>query len=103
MVRTEAIRVYLATNQEHLRAAHLMGHLGLADHVDGIYSAQLGAKKPEMEFFDKVRAAVGLRADELLLVDDLRENTDAALRAGWHAIHWTKDSSPAIVRSQLIG
>ncbi|HEV3050722.1 MAG TPA: HAD family hydrolase, partial [Longimicrobium sp.] len=46
-VRSAGIRVYLATNQEHLRAAYLMEKLGLAEHVDGIFhSARLGAKKP---------------------------------------------------------
>src|SRR4051794_25658338 len=100
LVRAAGIRVYLATNQEHLRAAWLMGQLGLAEYVDGIfYSARLGAKKPDMEFFAKVQAAVGLNGEEILLIDDSRENIDAARKAGWQALHWTKDSSPAIVRS----
>ena len=101
-VRAAGIRVYLATNQEHLRAAHLMEKLRLAEHVDGIfYSAQLGARKPEPAFFAKVQAAVGLRGEELLLIDDVRENIDAALAAGWQAFHWTKDSSPAAIAHAL--
>jgi putative hydrolase of the HAD superfamily len=92
LVRSGGVRVYLATNQEHLRAAFLMDNLGLAEHVDGIfYSARLGAKKPDMEFFAKVQAAVGLCGEEMLLIDDSRQNIDAALRAGWRALHWTKD------------
>ncbi len=90
-VRAAGIRVYLATNQEHLRAAYLMEQLGLAEHVDGIfYSARLGAKKPDMEFFAKVQAAVGLRGEELLLIDDSRQNVEAAQKAGWQALHWAK-------------
>jgi putative hydrolase of the HAD superfamily len=101
-LRSTGIRVYLATNQEHLRAAYLMEKLGLAEHVDGIfYSARLGARKPDREFFAKVQAAVGLRGEELLLIDDSRENIEAARSAGWQALHWTKDSSPDIVRSLL--
>ena len=100
LVRSAGIRVYLATNQEHLRAAYLMENLGLAEHVDGIfYSASLGAKKPDMEFFVKVQATVGLCGEEMLLIDDGRQNVEAALQAGWQAFHWTKDSSPNIVRS----
>jgi putative hydrolase of the HAD superfamily len=99
-VRSAGIRVYLATNQEHLRAAYLMEKLGLAAHVDGIfYSARLGAKKPDMEFFAKIQAAVGLCGEEMLLIDDSRQNIEAALKAGWQAFHWTKHSSPDIVRS----
>lgn len=103
-VRGAGIRVYLATNQEHLRAAYLMEHLGLADHVDGIfYSARLGAKKPDPEFFAKVQAAVGLRGDELLLIDDSRQNVEAARTAGWQAIHWTTNSAPDVVRRACVG
>lgn len=100
LVRAAGVRVYLATNQEHLRAAWLMEKLGLAEHVDGIfYSARLGAKKPDMEFFARVQAAVGLCGEELLLIDDSRPNIEAARKAGWQALHWTKHSSPGIVRS----
>lgn len=99
LLRSAGIRVYLATNQEHLRAAYLMEKLGLAEHVDGIfYSARLGAKKPDVEFFANVQAAVGLCGEELLLIDDSRQNVEAALRAGWQALHWTEHSSPDIVR-----
>lgn len=100
LVRSSGIRVYLATNQEHLRAAYLMEKLGLADHVDGIfYSAGLGAKKPDVEFFARVQAALGVRGDELLLIDDDPRNVQAALKAGWQALHWTTQSSPGVVRS----
>jgi putative hydrolase of the HAD superfamily len=98
--RAAGIRVYLATNQEHLRAAYLMEKLGLAEHVDGIfYSARLGAKKPDREFFARVQTAVGLAGEEMLLVDDSRQNIEAALKAGWQALHWTTDSSPSVLRS----
>lgn len=98
--RAAGTRVYLATNQEHLRAAYLMDTLGLAEHVDGIfYSARLGAKKPDAAFFAAVQSAVGLRGDELLLVDDSHANVVAARAAGWRALHWTQDGSPDILRS----
>jgi putative hydrolase of the HAD superfamily len=100
LVRSAGIQVYLATNQEHLRAAYLMEKLGLAERVDGIfYSARLGAKKPDMEFFAKIQAAVGLGSEEMLLIDDSGQNIQAALKAGWQALHWTKQSSPNAVRS----
>ena len=100
LLRSSGTLVYLATNQEHLRAAYLMEQLGLGDHVDGIlYSARLGAKKPDMEFFAKIQAAVGVQGNELLLIDDDARNVQAALSAEWQALHWTRQSSPSIVRS----
>jgi putative hydrolase of the HAD superfamily len=102
LARSAGTRVYLATNQEHLRAAYLMDTLGLAYHVDGIfYSARLGAQKPNPDFFTKVQAAVGLPGDEILFVDDRHQNIEAARNAGWQALHWTAQSSPDIVRSSL--
>lgn len=104
LLRTSGIRVYLATNQEHLRATYLMETLGLAAHVDGIYySAALGAKKPDAEFFQKVQAASGFCGDEVLLIDDSRPNIDAARKAGWQALHWTSRSSPMLVRELCQG
>ena len=101
-IRSAEVRVYLATNQEHMRAAYLMDTLALAEHVDGIfYSARLGAKKPDMEFFTKVQAAVGLQGEEILLIDDSRQNVEAARKAGWLALHWTKDSKPDVLRSYV--
>jgi putative hydrolase of the HAD superfamily len=77
-----------------------MEKLGLAEHVDGIfYSARLEARKPDIEFFAKIQAAVGLCGEEMLLMDDSRQNIEAAQKAGWRALHWTKHSSPNIVRS----
>lgn len=100
LVRSNGIRIYLATNQEHLRAAYLMDKLRLAEHVDGIfYSARLGARKPDPEFFARVQAEVHVRGDEMLLIDDSAQNVQAAQQAGWRALHWTRQSSPGIVRT----
>jgi putative hydrolase of the HAD superfamily len=99
LARGAGIRVYLATNQEHLRAEHLMGRQLLAESVDGIfYSARLGAKKPDPEFFIRVQAAVGLSGDEILLIDDSLKNVEAAATVGWQTIHWRTDTSPEVVR-----
>jgi len=99
VIRSTGIPVYLATNQEHLRAAYVMGRLGLAECVDGIfYSAMLGAKKPDADFFAKVQASVGLRGEEILLIDDSQRNIVAAQKAGWQGLHWTRDISPTILR-----
>lgn len=101
-LRSESTRVYLATNQEHMRAAYLMQQMGLSKHIDGMfYSAQLGVKKPEPAFFTSVSSRVGLRADELLLIDDSRSNVDAARNAGWRVVHRTKEHSPNDLHSIL--
>ena len=93
-LRAGGIQVYLATNQERMRAEYLMETIGLAKHVDGIhYSAQLGAKKPDREFFDKVVSQMQIAANELLLIDDSIGNITAAAEAGWNTIHWHEMSA----------
>lgn len=88
--RADGTAVFLATNQEHLRAKYLMEQLGLAAHVDGIfYSAALGHRKPSQEFFGLAQETLGVPADEVVFIDDLLENIEAARLFGWRAIHWT--------------
>lgn len=92
--RERGIKVYLATNQEHLRGGYLMNTVGLSQHCDGIYhSAAIGYQKPDRQFFQRVAASSGFAANQLLLLDDLAGNVVAARDAGWQALHWKPDSS----------
>ncbi|HEX2885427.1 HAD-IA family hydrolase [Vineibacter terrae] len=103
--RAAGMAVHLATNQEHMRAQHLMEKVGLADHIDGFhYSAALGCRKPSPDFFRCVTARVGLAPRNLVLVDDTIENVRAARATGWHAIHWTGEHPlAALLKPHLAG
>jgi putative hydrolase of the HAD superfamily len=95
-------RVYLATNQEHVRAAHLIEVLGLGRHCDGIfYSAALGCRKPDHSFFEKAATLSGLPADQLLLIDDTPANITAAQASGWNAVQWLDGSSLSATLAKL--
>lgn len=92
--RNAGRKVYLATNQEHVRAAHLVEVLGLGRHCDGIYySAALGCRKPDHAFFERAAALSGLPAEQLLLIDDTPANITAARASGWNAVQWLEGSS----------
>ncbi len=92
--RDRGLPVFLATNQEHLRADYLMQQVGLGAHVDGIiYSAALGHRKPSAEFFERAAAIAAAAPEDIVLVDDTRANVEAARQAGWSALHWTGNSS----------
>ncbi|MBZ6076224.1 HAD-IA family hydrolase [Microvirga puerhi] len=90
-VRAAGIAVYLATNQEHMRADYLLREVGLAAHVDGIfYSAQLGVRKPQPAFYEAAATRAGLASSSaILLIDDTLENVRAAQAIGWRGLHWT--------------
>jgi putative hydrolase of the HAD superfamily len=86
-------KVFLATNQEHLRASYLMETLGLAADVDGIfYSAALGDRKPGAAFFRLAASGAGTKPPDIAFVDDSLVNVEAARKAGWTAMQWTSDS-----------
>jgi putative hydrolase of the HAD superfamily len=88
-LRQAGARVFLATNQEHLRARYLMEDMGLGHHVDGIaYSAALGWRKPKPEFYRLAAELAGAEPADIVLVDDIEANVLAARAAGWRAVHW---------------
>ena len=93
-LRRRGTRVFLATNQEHMRARYLMDRLALANHVDGmVYSAQIAAQKHQPAFFHAAAMRNGFSPKNIVLVDDTKANVDAAFEAGWKAIHWSSGSS----------
>ncbi|KGD86601.1 HAD-IA family hydrolase [Rhizobium sp. YS-1r] len=89
-LRKGGVALYLATNQEHRRAAWLMSELGLATHFDDIfYSAKLGHRKPDQNFFRLATAKAGVEPHEIMFIDDAAENIEGARQFGWNAVHWT--------------
>lgn len=100
--RSAGVRITLATNQEHLRAEYITQTLKLGELADAVYySAALGVKKPDHKFFEKVTYLSKLRPEEIVLIDDTLANIIAAKECGWHAIHWTKETSLATELAQF--
>lgn len=88
-LRSQGLRVYLATNQEHMRATYLMEVMGLSHHVDGIfYSAAIGHRKPSPQFYQHIQDTLGGSPGDITLVDDMEDNVIAAREHGWNAVHW---------------
>lgn len=92
-LRADGHAVWLATNQDHERAAYIMSDLGLSAHVDGmIYSAALGVKKPDPAFFKTAEKLAGADAVDIIFIDDTMSNVEAARDCGWQAFHWNNDN-----------
>jgi len=96
--RAGGLQVHLATNQEHERVRYLLNDLCLGGAIDGChYSAALGCRKPQAEFFEAVAKRVGYAPAEFMLIDDAEENVVAAKAAGWNAAQWTAESTLAVI------
>jgi putative hydrolase of the HAD superfamily len=103
---TGAARVYIATNQEDVRAYHLWSNLGLQHLFDDIfYAARLGAAKPDRKFFEAVATRLGPQAEPPLMFDDYPPVIEAANAFGWEAVLFdqTKDCRNHTWISEHIG
>jgi putative hydrolase of the HAD superfamily len=84
---TGAARLYIATNQEHLRAHWLWQTVGLGEVFDDMfYSARVGALKPGAEYFAFVKDRIGPQNEPPLFFDDSEEVVRAARGEGWEAV-----------------
>lgn len=85
------VRVVLATNQEHRRAAYLEQRLSAAFPIAAVlYSADLGYEKHAPQFFELASERLGVAAGDrsgIVFVDDAEHNVEVARRAGWRAVH----------------
>ena len=54
-----------------------------------VISGEVGMRKPEPEIFAHVLDLLGVRAEETVFVDDLRQNVEAADALGLVGVHHT--------------
>ncbi len=82
------INVYLATNQERMRANYLWNKVGFNQFFDDIfYSAEIGCIKEDMAFFTFINQQLLLNPeqDNILFFDDHESYVQTAQDAGWRA------------------
>jgi epoxide hydrolase-like predicted phosphatase len=69
-------------------------------------SAFVGHRKPDREIYDIVLRELGdgLEPENLLFIDDIEVNTDAARELGWNAVHYREpDQAIAEIRAAVDG
>lgn len=89
--RAAGARLLLATNQDHRRASHLWTGLELDRRFDAmVHSAAVGARKPDVAFWQVVADRIGPHDPAgVVVVDDNRANLDGAARFDWRTHHFT--------------
>ena len=77
-------RMFMATNQDKLRAAYLKKIIG--HHFEDIFfSGHIGVTKPEDGFYRHVEEKLQVKPENIIFFDDRAENIEAARRRGWDA------------------
>ena len=81
------VRLFIATNQDHMRAQWLWFTLGLNELFEDIfYSARAGIRKPEKAFFDFAAARMGKQSQMPLFFDDTPKVVEGARNYGWETV-----------------
>lgn len=89
-LRAGGVRCALASNQERIRGRALAERLERAGAFDALFlSFELGARKPEPAFYERVARALGVPGPGLLFFDDREENVAGAAACGWNAERFT--------------
>lgn len=88
----------LLSNAPHELAAALTGDPALSRFEHLMFSAQIGAVKPDPAAFQAAVRQLSRRPQEIVFIDDRPANVQGAIDAGLRAVHFT---SPAELRAEL--
>lgn len=85
--RSGDTRLFIATNQEHIRAFHLWSEVGLRHHFEEMfYAARFGVGKNSARFYENVEQLIGQQAQPPLFFDDSAKVVATARQHGWEAV-----------------
>lgn len=82
-------RLFYLSNMPAPFAEHLQrSHAFMAWFEDGVFSSQVQVMKPQAAIFDAAARRFGLAPHELILIDDVAHNVDAARALGWQGLYF---------------
>ncbi|MFA5167205.1 MAG: HAD family phosphatase [Candidatus Omnitrophota bacterium] len=81
--------LYLISNTNALHFTYLKKHFKLLRHFDRKFpSHEVGARKPYLKIYRRVLRKIGLRPEETVFIDDMKNFIAGARKAGMHVIHF---------------
>jgi len=85
------VRLYIATNQEHMRAQYLWQTLKFGEVFEDIFhSALIGAMKPNKPYYEWVSNRIGPQSEPPLFFDDSEPVIKGARDHGWEAVAYNE-------------
>lgn len=80
-------KLYIATNQDSYRTKFLQKIF--ESYFNGIFSSyQIGAIKPEPEFFRHIESELNIKSNDIAFIDDSKSHIEAARKLGWTCHHY---------------
>ena len=86
-LRDEGYRIGLLTNSFVEFRAHLESRIDFSMFDVVVDSSEVGHRKPEPAIYELTTSRLGVRASEILYLDDFAANLEGARAAGWRTIH----------------
>ena len=85
-MKKRGFKIYLLTNYGH-EFIHNLNRLPVKPYIDGyICSSDVKMVKPNLDIYRLLLNKYSLNGEECLFIDDLKVNTDAALKAGFNSV-----------------
>jgi len=78
--------IHLSWVRSHLEDVHKCKDFDTRYFQKTFYSHEIGMVKPNAEIYAHITEEIGCRPEEILFIDDLQENVDAAKDYGWAAV-----------------
>ena len=78
--------LHISKARAHLKNDHQIEHFEKEFFDACFYSCEIGYRKPEAEIYSFVTEVLNIDGNQILFIDDLVENVEAARKQGWNAI-----------------
>jgi len=83
-IKSKGVGNAIGTNNDPRRTRYIEHEMGMAAHIDHMFAAgRMGILKPDQAFFRHIATELEVEPGRLILIDDLAENVESAIAAGW--------------------
>lgn len=91
-LKEKGYRIFFLSDSTEERNEHLEKHYNFLRYFeDGVFSHEVKMKKPERRIYELLLRKAGLRADELVFIDDKEEFLEPARRLGMKTVHFKNE------------
>ncbi len=87
-IQTLNIDCYIGTNQDFYRGNNIKKLIG-KNFKKIFISSEIGHIKPEPNFFHHIQSSLNLNGNEILLIDDKKQNIESARSLNWNTFLFT--------------